>query len=324
MRPPGFWFDAAPGAVVAALTPVSWLFRAGAALRRARTKSVKVPVPVICIGNVTLGGAGKTPVAIDLGRRMTAAGCRPHFLTRGHGGRAKGPLLVDPGSHTAREVGDEPLLLARVAPTWVARDRTAGAKAAAGAGASHIVMDDGYQNPSLHKDVNLLVVDGEIGIGNGQVFPAGPLRETAEAAIARADAVAVLGGRWADALPAEAGPLVLRADIVPTRPEALAPGTACIAFAGIARPSKLFATLDALDLAVLHKASYPDHYGYTDRDIAGLRSVARDVGAVLVTTEKDWVRLPPAVRQDIFAVPISLHWADRSNPLAAILEALTR
>lgn len=321
MKAPRFWFSPVPGPTATALLPASWLFRAGGALRRTLARPFRAAVPVICIGNATLGGAGKTPVALDIGRRLSAAGARPHFLTRGYGGTAPGPLLVDPERHGADMVGDEPLLLARIAPTWVAKDRAAGARAAAEAGASHIVMDDGFQNPSLHKDVSVLVFDARVGIGNGLVCPAGPLREPAARAAARADLLIVVGNGIGP-LPDTAALPVLRARVAPIRPDSLPPGTACIAFAGIARPEKLFESLDELDLAVIHKAAYPDHHMYSKREIDDLRAAAAEAGAILVTTEKDWVRLAPDARADIVALPISLDWAGRADPLAHIAEAL--
>src|SRR6266702_4634659 len=150
-------------------------------------------VPLICVGNPTLGGAGKTPAALAIGRFLKAAGERPFFLSRGYGGRARGPLVVDPGRHGAREVGDEPLLLARIAPTVVARARPAGAAVARARGASVIVMDDGFQNPSLAKDFAVLVLDGRRGIGNARVFPAGPLRAPLEIQLERTQALIAVG-----------------------------------------------------------------------------------------------------------------------------------
>ena len=194
MRAPEFWRAGGGAALPAILTPLSWAWAIGGELRRWATPTRRVPIPVICVGNLVAGGAGKTPVALALGRRLLAAGSAVHFLTRGYGGRRRGPIQVDPARHGAVDVGDEALLLARIAPTWVARARAAGAVTAARAGAEVVVMDDGHQHPGLAKDLSVVVVDGDYGIGNGRVIPAGPLREPAALGLARADAVILVEG----------------------------------------------------------------------------------------------------------------------------------
>jgi tetraacyldisaccharide 4'-kinase len=295
MREPPFWWRAA-GIEACLLAPVAAIYGAFAAGRLKR-EGCRACVPVICIGNPTLGGAGKTPTALAVARMLKAAGERPVFLSRGYGGRQRGPLLVAPDRDRAADVGDEPLLLARVAPTVVAHDRVEGAKTAQAAGASVIVMDDGFQNPSLAKDFSVLVIDGRRGLGNSRVFPAGPLRAPLDAQLARADAVVLVGavgeGAAVVGAAAEARKLpLLRAWLEPDR-EAIAAlaGGPVLAFAGIGDPEKVFATLREAGIAVAATRSFADHHRYTPADARDLCRQADAEGLMLVTTEKDQARL---------------------------------
>ena len=236
MRAPEFWAD--DGAAARLLDPIGRFYGALGDFRRRLVTPTRVSVSVICVGNFTVGGAGKTPTTIAIARHLQSLGERPHFLTRGYGGKERGPLQVDPDVHGADEVGDEPLLLARVAPTWVSADRVAGAKTAAiASGASHIVMDDGLQNPYLAKDLRLLVIDGATGFGNRRVLPAGPLREPLEQAFSRIDAAVVIGEDQAgvEALLPAALPR-LSADLVPDGELDHLRDRPVLAFAGIGRP----------------------------------------------------------------------------------------
>ena len=254
-----------------------------------------------------LGGAGKTPVALGIAGRLAAAGHRPHFLSRGYGGRLRGPVRVDPAVHGAGDVGDEPLLLARAAPAWIARNRAAGAFAAAEAGASIVVMDDGFQNPSLAKDAAILVADSAVGYGNGRVFPAGPLREPAEAAHARADALVVIGG------PGRALPNGLprfEARLVPAPGSERLAGAAVFGFAGIGRPTKFAETLRELGARLVGFRAFPDHHAYRPEEAAALLEEAAALGARCVTTEKDAIRLPAAIRAAIETVAVTVEWRD--------------
>jgi tetraacyldisaccharide 4'-kinase len=312
MRAPGFWRT--DGTLPALLSPLSLGWIAGTWLRRATTTPYRAPVPVICVGNLVAGGAGKTPVAIALGQDLIGRGKAVHFLSRGYGGRETGPLRVDPATHAAADVGDEPLLLARIAPSWIAHDRAAGAAAAVAAGAAAIVMDDGFQNPGVAKDLSLVVVDGGYGFGNGRVMPAGPLREPRAAGLARADAVVLME-------PDEAGVAsllqrnlpVLRATLAPIEAEPLR-GKSVFAFAGIARPEKFFATLESLGCRIAGRRAFPDHHPFTEAEIASLVAEAERAGALPVTTEKDAVRLPPAMRGKVTTLPVALRWADAAAP----------
>ncbi len=256
----------------------------------------RAAVPVICVGNYSLGGAGKTPTVIALVKLLQLAGETPVALSRGYGGRLPGPVRVDPARHGAGDVGDEPLLLARSVPAIVSRDRVRGAEAACGAAASVIVMDDGFQNPSLGKDISLIVIDGNRSIGNGQVFPSGPLRAPLAAQIGRTDVLIVSGGgSAADDVATRVkgeGGLVLRARIAPD-PEAVAAlrGKRVLAFAGIGDPQRFFATLRASGIDIAATRTFADHHRFTAAEIGQLIDEARASSLTLVTTEKDFVRL---------------------------------
>jgi tetraacyldisaccharide 4'-kinase len=294
MREPAFWWSEA-GAAARLLAPVAALYGAVAGARL-KQRGRRARAPVVCIGNLTVGGAGKTPAALAVGRMLAAAGERPVFLSRGYGGALPGPLAVDPARHGAAEVGDEPLLLARAAPTVVARARVAGAELAVEAGASVIVMDDGFQNPSLAKNCSVLVVDARRGIGNRRVIPAGPLRAPLHMQLARADALLVVGGGSGAAEVAAAARThdlpVFGARLQPDVGAIAALGSGrALAFAGIGDPEKFFATLTAAGIAVAATRSFPDHHRYTAAEARALCEEADRAGLVLVTTEKDLARL---------------------------------
>lgn len=295
----------------ALLTPVSWIWAAATARRIARARPVDPGAPVICVGNLTMGGVGKTPVVRALAARLRERGVAVHLLSRGYGGRLEGPVRVDPDRHSGAEVGDEPLMLARDFPVWVARDRAAGARAAAAAGAQAIVMDDGHQNPSLKKALSLVVVDGETRgeewpFGDGRVFPAGPLREPLRAGLARADASLVL--RPADLAEVDQelaaalrGRPMLTARLEPAAPPPPGPQ---VGFAGVGKPWKVERALRAAGCELADFAPFPDHFAYDEATLQRLAERAAQFEAGLVTTEKDWVRLPPAWRARIVAWPV--------------------
>ena len=294
MREPGFWREP-PGAAAALLTPLAAVYGCIAAWRL-RRPGQRAGVPVICVGNLTHGGAGKTPTALAVGALLTTAGARPFFLSRGYGGRLAGPVQVDPAQHSAHDIGDEPLLLARIAPTIVARDRVAGAAMARAAGATAIVMDDGFQNPSLAKDLSILVVDAARGIGNGRVFPAGPLRAPLDAQLDRAQALVVIGEDAGASAPVTAAKTrrirIFTARLAPDPGDLAAlAGRPVLGFAGIGEPEKFFATLEAGGVAVRARRTFADHHAYTPADAASLLAQANASGLTPVTTEKDMVRL---------------------------------
>jgi tetraacyldisaccharide 4'-kinase len=294
MREPSFWWRPA-GVAALALTPIAAVYGAVAAYRMGR-RGQKAGIPVICVGNFTIGGAGKTPTALAIARVLMNAGRRVFFLSRGYGGSNAGPLHVDPVHHSAAEVGDEPLLLARLAPTIVSHDRVAGAEMARALGATAIVMDDGFQNPSLTKNFSVLVLDGKRGTGNGLVIPAGPMRAPLGVQLRHAQALLILGepSSYCDAaiaaaqergIPVLHGILEAEADAV----SALI-GLRALAFAGIGNPAKFFATMEEAGISVPATKAFPDHHRYTRVEAETLVERAKRENLVLVTTEKDLVR----------------------------------
>ncbi len=308
------------------LKPLSWIWAATTARRIARGRSVDPGAPVISVGNLTVGGSGKTPVARELLRLLRRAGVDAHGLSRGHGGSLKGPVRVDPARHSAGEVGDEPLLLASEAPVWIARDRSAGALAAVHAGAQAVVMDDGHQNPSLKKALALVVVDGETRndewpFGDGAVFPSGPMREPLKRGLARADAVVVLLADDAPPLDPELRAMfgdlpVFTARLEPSGPPPPGPR---LGFAGIAKPWKVERALVAAGCELIDFAPFPDHARFTERDLNWLAEQAEARDARLVTTEKDWVRLPQQWRERIAAWPVVTRFEDEAAVTALVL-----
>jgi tetraacyldisaccharide 4'-kinase len=318
MRTPEFWnaHDHTARLAIAVLTPVGWAYGASVAWKRDHAHAHRARARVVCVGNLTAGGSGKTPVAIAIARALKERGGNPFILSRGYGGRMRGPAPIDPARDTAHDVGDEPLMLAGAAPVIVARDRRAGAELAETSGADAIVMDDGHQNFALVKDIAIVVVDAETGFGNGRVLPAGPLREPVAQGLARADAVVLVGDGTPD-LKGYSGP-VLRARLVPADVLGLK-GARVVAFAGIGRPEKFFETLRALGAELIEARGFPDHHVYSASEIARLKAKAR--GALLVTTEKDFVRLTPAERDDVQFLPVRAAFDDPAA-LARVLDRI--
>ncbi|MGB6619460.1 MAG: tetraacyldisaccharide 4'-kinase [Xanthobacteraceae bacterium] len=292
MREPDFWWRPGKGSL---LLPLAAIYGAVAALRL-QASGRKAGLPIVCLGNLTVGGAGKTPAAIAVAQLLHAAHQRPFFLSRGYGGRLAGPVRVNPALHRARDVGDEPLLLTRLAPTIVARDRVAGAKFAQFAGAGVVVMDDGLQNAALAKDLTIIVVDGGRGIGNGHIIPAGPLRAPLGLQLDRAQALIVVGPSDGAAAVIERarrqGLAIFHARFEPDRGVIAAIGRRkALAFAGIGDPEKFFTTLTAAGIDVAETAGFPDHHRYKATDAAALIARAQAKNLILVTTEKDLVRM---------------------------------
>ncbi len=320
--PPAFWYDRQAAAWPAIMSPLAALYDLSGRTRTAMVSPWRAPCPVVCIGNLVAGGAGKTPTAIAIASKLSQMGMRPAFLSRGYRGHITGPVRVDASRHCAKDVGDEPLLLARRAPTWVARNRPHGARAAAAAGHDVIVMDDGFQNPSLQKDLNIIVIDGELGFGNGHVMPAGPLRETISAGIARAQAALIIG-KDVHGMSQSLAPVtqVLGAHIVPAPNARRFAGRRVVAFAGIGRPTKLFESLEQIGCDVVERYSFPDHHVYKPEQIMALCEQAAKQKAIPITTEKDLTRLPEAARLMVKAFPIALEWSE-PDKLAELLATI--
>ena len=324
MRPPAFWFAPGPSAPAILLGPLQAI-TARITARRLTRPGWRAPVPVVCCGNVGVGGAGKTTLALDLALALRRRGVAVHCLTRGYGGRSVTvPLRVDLARHDAALVGDEALLLAGIAPCWVGADRAASARAAIADGAEILLMDDGLQNPGLVQDWPLLVIDGTVGFGNDRLLPAGPLREPVAAAAARVRYAIMIGDDRTGAgsrLPA--GLVRLQADLEMDPALAALRGHRLLAFAGIARPAKFFDALAATGLTVTATQGYPDHHRYRTHALDRLQREADRLGAVLVTTPKDAVRLPPDLRARVQVAGVALRWRD---PAArnVLLDRITR
>lgn len=325
---PRWWYVRGKGPAPvsrALLRPVSWIWASVTARRIARTPPFDPGVPVICVGGLTMGGAGKTPVAQALLKRLSARGAMA--LTRGYGGSLSGPVRVDPARYTAADVGDEPLMLAAEAPVWVSRDRIVGSQAAVEGGARILVLDDGHQNPSLKKALSLVVVDGETRgrewpFGDGAVFPSGPMREPLAVGLARADAVIVM-------LPADmkaADPELLALFgakpvlIARLKPAAPPPPGPLLALAGIAKPWRFEQALKAAGGEVIDLASFADHAPFAQTTLEALAERAEGAGARLITTEKDWVRLTPEWRARVAPWPVRARFEDE----AALEQLLSR
>jgi tetraacyldisaccharide 4'-kinase len=300
-------------ALLAPFEPVTvWL-----TARRLARGGWRAPVPVICCGNATIGGAGKTTLALDLGRRLAARGLRVGFVTRGYRGSLPGVVRVDPTRHIAAEVGDEPLLLAAVAPTWRGADREAAMRDAVAAGMQAIVADDGLQNPAFAHAARLLVVDGESGFGNGHLLPAGPLRERVADAASRCVAAVLIGDRAGVAASLPGTLSVLRARLVPDAAARALAGQRVVAFAGLARPEKFFGMLRELRVELAATRGFADHHAFATAELEALAALADD--AVLATTPKDAARLPPAWRARVHVAGVGLEWEDEAA-LAALLD----
>jgi tetraacyldisaccharide 4'-kinase len=325
MRPPAFWATPPdqPTLLARVLSPLGHLY-ASTTARRLRSPGYRAKVPVICIGNLNAGGTGKTPTTIALLERLTQRGhTAVYIVSRGYGGRLSGPVRVDPSQHTAADVGDEPLLLAAFASAWVAQDRALGVMAAEAAGASAILLDDGFQNPSVLKDLSIITVDARIGFGNGRCIPAGPLREPVQTGLARADLLLSIGAAQDQA---QFTALWGREITLPHLQGHLAPlkmgmdwhGQRVLAFAGIGHPEKFFTTLRDEGAEIAAAVPLDDHQPLSTALMQRLEAQARSLNAQLVTTEKDAIRLPDSYRPLVLTLPVRLHLQDWSALDAAL------
>lgn len=321
---PAFWYEDRPSALWQhALVPLGFLYGHAVKSRFGLYHPVPLSRPVLCVGNLVAGGAGKTPVVMSLVPLMQEAGFNPHILSRGYGGAEAGPLQVSPGRDTAEDVGDEALLLVDAAPCWIAKNRALGAQAAIDSGADLIIMDDGHQNPSLYKNFSLVVIDGTVGFGNGKIMPAGPLREDIVSGLARAHAAVVIGEDKKgvnEAIKKHANIPVFSARLAPAAENPDVAGKSVVAFAGIGRPEKFRETLAKAGAEIAGWKAFPDHFAYAETDLKDLLKTAEEKNATPVTTAKDHVRLPDNLKEKIIKFSVRLEWEDKKSVSGFIAE----
>ncbi len=314
MRTPSHWQH--KNLLSYALLPLGFLYAQATALRLKLKKSKSVSIPVICIGNLTAGGTGKTPTAIAIADIIQKLGKKPFFVSRGYGGNLSG-VIVDTQKHTPAQVGDEPLLLAQKAGVSINADRHQAAKKAIENGAEVIIMDDGFQNPSLKKDLSFLVFDGGSGIGNAFPLPAGPLRESFAKGLKRADAAIIIGDDKTNLQAKLKNIPVFKAKISSQSPNL--GNKSMIAFAGIGRPQKFYDSLLAENVNVVKTIDFPDHHFYTEQELNDLLSLAQQQNAGLITTSKDWVKIPPHLQPHFQVLEIFIEW-EKPQPLTNFIQ----
>jgi tetraacyldisaccharide 4'-kinase len=296
LKAPKFWYLKKVTLLSQILYPLSLLFRLGTKLRNITSHAERFSFPVICIGNIVVGGAGKTPVAIKIAEILKIAGYKPHFISKGYAGLVKKSTLVELW-HSPKSVGDEPLLLSQIAPTWVGIDRNNSIQLAKNKGADCIIMDDGFQNPTIHKDFSIIVINASQEFGNEKVMPAGPLRENIKKGLSRTNLIIVIG-EIKDSLqkniPAHIP--IIQAKFKINNENKIFKGQKITAFAGIAYPEKFFTSLKEQGGKIIKEITYPDHHIYDENDLLSLAEIANKTQSILVSTQKDFVRIPKSYR----------------------------
>ena len=317
MKQPSFWKDVS--VLNFLLFPFCLIYQLITRIRFLITKPYKPAKPVICIGNVTAGGAGKTPTAMAIAKLLIDMGKNPVFLTRGYGGSLKVTTIVNPDIHKAQDTGDEPLLLSRVATTIVSKNRVIGAKLACEKDFDVIIMDDGMQNPTIEKTISFLVIDGSYGIGSGHIIPAGPLRESLKNGLEKTEAVIFIGQDKKHMLHKLKGEKVIKAGI---KAKEYNKNDKYVAFCGLGNPDKFFDTLLESGYNVIEKKDFPDHYNYKQQDMDDLRNLAKSWKAKLITTEKDYVRLSNEHRKDIATLPVTIEFQNTEEVKSILKDIL--
>lgn len=307
MKTPTFWNK--KNLFVYCLLPFSWIYHCVTTLRFKLKKPYKSHLPVICIGNLTAGGTGKTPVSIAIADILKQKGKNPFFISRGYGGKVKN-IIIHSYNNCAKEVGDEPLLLSKIAPVAVNPDRAEAAKLAVKSGADILIMDDGFQNPGLYKDISFLVFNGKLGIGNGAVIPAGPLRETFTSGIKRASALIIIGNDETDIAKKTDLP-VFFADITAEQPNIK--NKNIFAFAGIGYPEKFYNSLKKVGLNVVNTQDFPDHHFYTEKELNKIIETAQKQNLEIFTTSKDFVKIPTNMQKHFNVLNIQINWRDKKS-----------
>lgn len=305
MKAPTFWYQQ-PSVYSKLLMPAAWTYERIERMVRSLKKDVKLPIPIISVGNIVCGGSGKTPTAITIAKILSQSGSSVHFVTRGYKGKKQGPHKVNLSLDSYKDVGDEPLLLAGQNPTWVAKKKTMGALKSIENGADIIILDDGHQTTGLYKDLSFVVVDLNQKFGNRCVVPAGPLRESLEKGLERADAIIGIGqGNISCTKP------LFTAQIRPKAPSI--PKKQCVAFCGLGFPDKFYTTLADLGLELKEKVSFPDHYSYKDLDLLKLSEIAEKNDAILITTRKDYVKIPSSWQKNVYVLDITVQFDDEDS-----------
>ncbi|MBI2707040.1 MAG: tetraacyldisaccharide 4'-kinase [Proteobacteria bacterium] len=313
MKAPSFWY-APDGFLSSLLSPLGWFYGKGGRLLRTLKTPQRFSIPIISMGNIICGGSGKTPTAIALAHLLQKRGIEVHFVTRGYGGALQGPVEVT-SSHHPSDVGDEPLLLAQHAPTWVAKNRPLGVQKAIESGAQLLILDDGHQTSSLYKDISFVVLNALQGFGNGRVIPAGPLREDRIEGLNRADALIEIGeGNILAEIP------LFKAKTIPQSFSFSL--NRVVAFCGLGFPQKFYRTLEDLGLTLVATKSFPDHHTYTEKELLELQSLAKMHHALLITTRKDWVKLPPSWQKHLHVLDIEVQFEDPEGICNFIFEKI--